>query len=138
MADIVKIIRPLEEAGILLERSQDRLEHELGRFFVAEVDGTIAGCCALIPAGMSAELACLAVHSAHRGCGTGGRLLAAAADAARAAGIDRLFVFTTQARDWFIKNGFTEAASDVLPETYKMHHCCIKLNAKILTKPLAP
>ena len=139
VADIVEIIRPLEEAGVLVERSRDRLERELGHFFVAEVDGIVAGCCALLPAGTGAELACVAVHPAHRGgeAGIGGRLLQAAEDAARAEGFDHLFALTTRTRDWFIENGFEEAANDVLPEEYQAHYC-IERNAKVLVKGLNP
>ncbi len=139
VADIVEIIRPLEEAGVLVERSKDRLERELDRFFVAEVDGIVAGCCALIAAGTSAELACVAVHPAHRGgeAGIGAKLLSAAEDAAREEGFERLFVLTTQTRDWFVENGFAEAASDTLPESYRQH-ICVQRNAKVLVKALQP
>ncbi len=139
VADIVAIIRPLEDAGVLVRRSRDRLERELDRFFVAEVDGIVAGCCALFPAGTGAELACVAVHPAHRGgeAGIGGKLLAAAEDAARAEGFDHLFVLTTQTLDWFVENGFCEAASGVLPEAYQAHYC-VERNAKVLVKALHP
>lgn len=139
VADIVEIIRPLEEAGVLVERSRDRLERELEYFLVAEVDGIVAGCCALLPAGSGAELACVAVHPAHRGgeSGLGGKLLAAAEDAARAEGFDQLFVLTTQTRDWFVENGFTETDCDSLPESYRAH-ICLERNAKVLVKAMEP
>ena len=137
VADIVEIIRPLEDAGVLVKRSRDLLERELDHFLVAELDGIVVGCCALLPAGAGAELACVAVHPAHRGgeAGIGGRLLAAAEDAARAAGLDHLFVLTTQTRDWFVENGFSETASDVLPASYQTHYC-VERNAKVLIKAL--
>ena len=139
LADIVEIIRPLEEAGVLVERSRDRLERELEHFLVAELDGIVAGCCALLPAGTGAELACVAVHPAHRGgaAGIGGKLLAAAEDFARREGFDRLFVLTTQTRDWFVENGFTETAGDGLPESYRAH-ICLERNAKVLVKAMEP
>ena len=139
LADIVEIIRPLEEAGVLVERSRDRLERELEHFLVAELDGIVAGCCALLPAGTGAELACVAVHPAHRGgaAGIGGKLLAAAEDFARREGFDRLFVLTTQTRDWFVENGFTETAGDALPESYRAH-ICLERNAKVLVKAMGP
>ena len=76
---------------------------------------------------------------AHRGgdSGLGGRLLAAAEDAARAEGFDHLFVLTTQTRDWFVENGFAETASDALPEAYRAH-ICLERNAKVLIKPMQP
>ena len=139
VADIVEIIRPLEEAGVLVKRSRDRLEREIGRFLVAEIDGIVAGCCALYPARQGAELACVAVHPAYRGGepGTGRKLLAAAEDAARAGGFKHLFVLTTQTRDWFIENGFREAENDDLPATRKTLYN-VERNAKVLIKALPP
>ena len=139
VADIVEIMRPLEEAGVLVERSRDRLERDLEHFLVAELDGIVAGCCALLPAGTGAELACVAVHPAHRGgaAGIGRKLLAAAENAARAEGFERLFVLTTQTRDWFVENGFSEAASDTLPESYRAH-VRIQRNPKVLVKAIGP
>src|SRR5690606_39441 len=46
---ILELIRPLEEAGILVRRSRELLEREIGYFIVDERDGTIVGCAALYP-----------------------------------------------------------------------------------------
>ena len=137
VADIVELIRPLEESGMLVKRSRDRLEREVDRFFVAEIDGIVVGCCALFPAGTGAELACVAVHPAHRGGdpGLGQKLLATAEDAARSRGLDHLFVLTTQAQDWFIENGFQQTASDALPAPNRALYN-VKRNAKVLIKTL--
>ena len=139
LADIVEIIRPLEESGRLVKRTRDRLERELDCFFVAEVDGVVAGCCALLPAGKDAELACVAVHPAHRdgASGIGRKLLAAAETAARAGGFEALFALTTQARDWFVENGFQEADSDRLPRR-KQELTGLERNSKVLIKMLSP
>jgi amino-acid N-acetyltransferase len=119
VAGIVEVIRPLEERGVLVRRDRDRLELEVGNFFVAELDGIVVGCCALYPFGADAELACVAVHDAYRGSGVkpgiGERLLAAAEAAAASAGIQRLFVLTTQTRDWFVEHGFEDADIGALP-----------------------
>ncbi len=139
VADIVEIIRPLEESGVLVKRSRDRLEREIGRFLVAEVDGIVAGCCALYPAGQGMELACMAVHPAYRGGapGTGAKLLATAEDAARAGGCSHLFVLTTQARDWFLENGFHEAENEDRQAARKTLYS-VERNSKLLVKTLAP
>lgn len=119
VAGIVEVIRPLEEAGALVRRDRDRLELEMGNFLVAELDGIVVGCCALYPMEGCAELACVAVHRAYRGSGIrpgiGDRLLSAAEATARSAGIEALFVLTTQARDWFVEHGFEDADIDALP-----------------------
>ena len=64
VAGIVELIRPLETAGVLVRRPRDRLEREIDRFFVAELDGNLIGCCALYPFEELSvgELACLATH----------------------------------------------------------------------------
>ncbi len=136
VADIVAMIRPLEESGVLVKRPRDLLEREIGRFLVAEVDGFVVGCCALYPAGISVELACVAVHPAHRnGVGTGARLLAAAETAAGKKGYDSIFALTTQAKDWFVENGFKEASANDLPAP-KQAIYNYQRNAKVLIKTL--
>ncbi len=44
---ILQIIKPLEEQGILVRRSRERLEMEIERFVVAEHDNAIIGCAGL-------------------------------------------------------------------------------------------
>ena len=138
VADIVEVIRPLEEAGVLVKRSRDRLEREVERFLVAEVDGFVVGCCALYPAGDSVELACVAVHPAHRsaaGSGAGARLLAAAEESARARGFERMFVLTTQTRDWFLEQGFKDSSVADLPAPKQSLYNHAR-GAKVLIKAL--
>ena len=139
VADIVEIIRPLEDAGALVRRSRDRLEREIDRFFVAELDGIVTGCCALYPAPPGVELACIAVHPAQRGGnaepGLGKTLLAAAEQAAKAEGFEFLFVLTTQTRDWFMEQGFRESAIDDLPSPRQALYN-YERNATVLVKQL--
>ena len=63
---ILELIRPLEDAGLLVRRPRRRLEADIGHFHVAEIDARVIGCCALYPHGDAMELACLAVHPGHR------------------------------------------------------------------------
>jgi amino-acid N-acetyltransferase len=141
VAGIVEVIRPLEERGVLVRRDRDRLELEIGNFFVAELDGIVVGCCALYPFGDSAELACIAVHDAYRGSGVkpgiGERLLAAGEAAAAAAGIQRLFVLTTQTRDWFVEHGFEDGDIGALPAP-KQELYNYQRNSKIMFKNVEP
>ncbi|MCZ6643889.1 MAG: amino-acid N-acetyltransferase [Gammaproteobacteria bacterium] len=139
VAGIVELIRPLEEAGVLVRRSRDRLEREIERFLVAEIDGIVVGCCALYPCGTSAELACIAVHESYRktanNLGIGVSLLSAAEAIAERAGLDNLFVLTTQTHDWFIENGFTDTEIDQLPAP-KQSLYNYQRNAKVMVKQL--
>jgi amino-acid N-acetyltransferase len=141
VAGIVEVIRPLEEAGVLVRRDRDRLEQEIGNFFVAEIDGIVVGCCALYPYGAMAELACVAVHETYRGSGIkpgiGERLLAAAEASALAAGIESLFVLTTQTRDWFLERGFRDAEPTELPAP-KQALYNYQRNSKVLIKAVEP
>ncbi len=139
VASIVEVIRPLEEAGVLVRRSRDRLEQEIGQFLVADIDNNVVGCCAIYPFGNAAELACVAVHPSYRDLdrnpGIGARLLAAAEQAATSSGATELFALTTQTRDWFIENGFTDAAPEVLPApTQALYN--YQRNAKVMIKSL--
>jgi len=114
---ILELLRPLETRGILVRRSRERLETEIERFVVAERDGLITACAALYPYaedGM-AELACVAVHPDYRASGRGDRLLEYMEREARARGIGRLFVLTTQTAHWFRERGFEPADLAALP-----------------------
>jgi amino-acid N-acetyltransferase len=139
LAGIVALIRPLEEAGVLLRRSRDRLEQEIEQFLVAEIDGIVVGCCAVYPFDSSAELACVAVHASYRNGdnpGLGTLLVEAAERAAAAAGFAQLFVLTTQTRDWFVEKGFQEADPESLPGP-KQALYNYQRNSKVLVKHLA-
>ncbi len=123
VAGIVELIRPLENAGVLVRRPRDRLEREIERFFVAELDGNIIGCCALYPFEDSGagELACLATHPSYRlDAKEHGTALVRKVEAeARRLGLEQLFLLTTQTRDWFKEQGFVDANVDELPAPRK-------------------
>lgn len=114
---ILELLRPLEETGVLVRRSRERLETEIDRFVLTERDGLITACAALYPYAEDAmaELACVAVHPDYRATGRGDRLLAQMEARARALGITRLFVLTTQTAHWFRERGFEPAPIDALP-----------------------
>lgn len=140
VAGIVELIRPLEEAGLLVRRPRDRLEAELEHFTVAELDGIVVGCCALFPHGAGAvELACVATHPSHRfrvaGSTLGERLLSHAEATAGAGGHQRIFVLTTRAEDWFVERGFTPASIDDLPVSRQVLYN-YQRNSKVLIKEL--
>jgi amino-acid N-acetyltransferase len=118
---ILSLIEPLEQAGILVHRPRELLEREIERFFVDELDGRIVGCVALypFPEAEAGEMACLAVHPDYQGSGRGEALLAAVEQAAREAGLKRLFVLTTRTAHWFLERGFSQAAPDELPTPRK-------------------
>ncbi|MCL4690579.1 MAG: amino-acid N-acetyltransferase [Burkholderiales bacterium] len=136
---IVQIIEPLEQQGILVRRERDRLEGEIGRFFVIESGGNILGCAALypFPDESTAELACLAVNPFYRDGGRGERLLAFAEARARQAGFRTLFVLSTRTTHWFIERGFAEADIARLPAR-KQSLYNYERRSKIFMKGLQP
>jgi amino-acid N-acetyltransferase len=116
---VLQLIEPLEAEGVLVKRGRERLEMEIGHFFVMEHDGLIIGCAALypFPDERQAELACMAVHPSFRGGGRGERLLHFCEEEARKRGIHSLFVLTTRTAHWFVERGFIEADVATLPPT---------------------
>ncbi len=114
---VLELIRPLEEAGILVRRSREKLEMEINYFTVQERDGMMVACAALYPfvAEQMAELACLAVHPSYRRAHRGDTLLAFLEREARQLGMTRLFVLTTHAAHWFQERGFVVAELESLP-----------------------
>ena len=137
---ILELIRPLEDAGLLVRRPRNRLEAEIGHFHVAELDGIVIGCCALYPHGDAVELACLAVHPSHRssvdGETLGERLLSYARALARENGASRLFALTTKAEDWFAARGFHPGDIDALPAS-KQALYNYRRNSKVMVESLA-
>ena len=114
---ILSLIEPLEADGILVVRSREQLELEIGYFQVIEKDGMIIACIACIPdhEEMVAEIACLAVHASYQRAGLGDQLLQITEDRALKSGIAKLYTLTTQSSHWFIEHGFIESTDSSLP-----------------------
>lgn len=114
---LLALLRPLEEAGILVRRSRELLESEIERFTVIDLDGSIIACAALYPypEQKQGELACVVVDPNYRQGQRGDRLLERIQKQARAQGIEQLFVLTTHTAHWFLERGFLQANVDHLP-----------------------
>ncbi len=132
---IMELIKPLELQGILVKRSREKLEMEIGDYVVIERDGLIIGCTAfhVMPEQTSAEIACLAVHADYRKGARGNSLLNYLTDKAKKQGIKRLFVRSTQTMHWFVERGFIPCEVDDLPEPMKSGYN-YQRNAKVLYK----
>jgi amino-acid N-acetyltransferase len=115
---ILSIIEPLEEQGVLVRRSRERLESEIERFVVAEYDNHIIGCAALyaFPAERLGELAALAVHPDFRREGYGAALMGEIEQRARKLKLAQLFVLTTKTAHWFVERGFRIGSVADLPQ----------------------
>jgi amino-acid N-acetyltransferase len=115
---ILAIIEPLEEQGVLVRRSRERLESEIERFVVAEYDNHIIGCAALyaFPDERVGEMAAVAVHPDFRREGYGDALVKEIEARARKLRLQRLFVLTTRTAGWFVERGFRAGSIADLPQ----------------------
>jgi amino-acid N-acetyltransferase len=133
---ILELIEPLEQEGILVHRSRERLEAEIEQFSVIEREGMIIACAALYPQdSQSGELACLATHPDYRNHSRGQNLLEHVEKCARKLGLGQLFVLTTKSPHWFVERGFVPASVDALPERKKSLYN-YQRNSRIFIKPL--
>ena len=134
---ILDIIVPLEQQGVLVPRSRERLEGEISDYVVTERDGTIIGCAALhaYAEHQAGELACLVLHPHYRSEKLGDRLLSHMEELAIKQGLERLFVLTTQTEHWFRERAFEPCEIQDLPPArravYNPHR-----NSKVLVKKL--
>ena len=114
---ILALIRPLEEAGVLVRRSRERLEQEISQFSLLERDGMVLGCAALYPLSnyQAGEVACVAVHPNYRNGKRGHTLLAYVEKKARTLGMQALYTLTTQTAHWFMQQGFEPVPVTALP-----------------------
>lgn len=134
---ILDLLEPLEQGGILVERSREKLELEIDHFTLMERDGVIIACAALYPfaEAHTAELACLAVHGEYHNSGRGEQLLSLQENEAISKGLKSIFVLTTHAEHWFLEQGFENASLDDLPVERKALYN-YQRNSKVLIKRL--
>ena len=114
---ILELLEPLEQKGVLVRRSRERLETEIAHFTVVERDGAVIACAAFYPYPKEkmGELACLVVHPEYRDKGLGDALLRHMETLATSQGIEQLFVLTTQTSHWFQERGFRPTRPEALP-----------------------
>lgn len=104
---------------ILLAKETVTLFEDVQEFWVAEVEGTVAGCGALHVLWEDlAEVRTLAVHPSVRGTGVGSALLQQLLDTAAELGVARVFCLTFQV-DFFARHGFRVIeGTPVSPEVF--------------------
>lgn len=136
VAGILKLIKPLEANGSLVERSRELLENEISNFKIIQLEGIVIACAALYPiANDCGEVACIAIDPNYQKNGYGHRLLTSIETTARSAGLNRLFVLTTVASHWFLEKGFKECDLNDLPvERQQLYN--YQRKSKVLSKHL--
>mmetsp|Transcript_22473 Transcript_22473/g.36347 ORF Transcript_22473/g.36347 Transcript_22473/m.36347 type:complete len:659 (+) Transcript_22473:108-2084(+) len=113
---IVGIIRPLEEAGFLVPRSEQQIEESLHHYYVfAREDGPVAVATLAPYDGTHAEIGCFAVAPRYRQAGRGDAMLNYLERLASNLGIATLFCLSTQTMQWFEERGFRPASPEALP-----------------------
>ncbi|CAN8328371.1 unnamed protein product [Cochlearia groenlandica] len=139
LAGIRKIIKPLEESGALVLRTDEELLRALDSFVVVEREGQIIACAALFPffEDKCGEVAAIAVASDCRGQGQGDKLLDYIEKKASSLGLERLFLLTTRTADWFVRRGFQECSIEVIPEI-RRQRINLSRRSKYYIKKLLP
>lgn len=134
---VLELIKPLEDAGILVPRSRELLEIEIDRFTVVERDGAIIACAGFYPypEKKAAELACFAIHPDYQGMGYGSALLQRLETEAALLGIKHLFALTTRTSHWFRERGFHPGTLKDLPVA-KRRLYNFQRNSKVYIKVL--
>ncbi|WP_417221190.1 amino-acid N-acetyltransferase [Arthrobacter sp.] len=120
VAGIRRLVRPLADQRVLLEKEAVAYFESLQEFIVAIGDDDLLGCGALhVMWEDLAEIRTLATDESHRGEGIGKALLQELVERARVIGVSRLFCLTFEV-EFFRAMGFEVMAnqSAVDPEVY--------------------
>jgi amino-acid N-acetyltransferase len=111
VSDLSDILKLLDECDL----PRDGFEEHINAAVVARDGQTVIGSAALERYGSSALLRSVAVVPSNRGKGLGKRLVTAALELAREKGVDRVFLLTMTAPDYFPKFGFRPILRDLIP-----------------------
>ena len=136
---ILELITPLEQGGILVKRSREKLEMEITDYIIIERDGMIIACSALhtlADTPSAGIIACLAVHPDYKRAARGQRLLEFVYKKANVQHLTNLYVLTTQTEHWFLERGFTAVKLDAVPDALKARYNPQR-NSRILYKSIA-
>jgi amino-acid N-acetyltransferase len=115
--DILRLMEPLMQQGILVRRSAEDIQEKEGDYAVFEVDGSVHACGALHDWGEGqGEIAAIATDPLYADMGLGRRIVRYLIDRAKKQGLRRVFILTTRSQDWFELLGFKECPVDSLPE----------------------
>ena len=117
LPDILHLMEPLMQAGILIRRTAEQIQEKKTDYAVFEVDGSVRACGALHDWGEGqGEIAAVAADPFYTGMNLGRRIVGYFIDRAKKSGMNRVFVLTTTTHDWFESLGFSESSPDSLPK----------------------
>ena len=118
---LVRLLRPMEKVGTLIERSEEEVRVDIENFTVIEREGRLIGCSLLKDIGDHiGEISAFVVQEEFRTEHRGDALLDFVEQKARNSGFKMLALLTTRTGDWFSARGFenkgaAHAAHGVLP-----------------------
>lgn len=135
---ILELIQPLEQEGVLVRRSREKIEAAINDYTVLVRDGSVIACAALHVEkdNKYAELACLVVDENYQKSGKGEELFLYIEEQAIKQGVEKLFILTTQTAHWFLERGFIEADVNDLPVS-RQEFYNYQRNSKVLIESLA-
>lgn len=135
---ILELIQPLEQEGVLVRRSREKIEAAINDYTVLVRDGSVIACAALHVEkdNKYAELACLVVDENYQKSGKGEELFLYIEEQAIKQGVEKLFILTTQTAHWFLERGFIEADINDLPVS-RQEFYNYQRNSKVLIESLA-
>ena len=116
LPDILRLMEPLMQKGILIRRSAEQIQEKKGDYVVFEIDGSVHACGALHDWGEAqGEIAAVATDPLYSALGLGRQIVGYLIEKARKNRMRRVFVLTTHTHDWFESLGFREAPVESLP-----------------------
>ena len=116
IGDVLRLMQPLMQEGILVKRTEDDLMARQGDFVVYSIDDVVHACGALHDYGEGqAEIAAIATNPVYSHLSMGRKILSYLVEKAARIGMTRVFALTTRTVDWFEQLGFVEADLESLP-----------------------
>jgi amino-acid N-acetyltransferase len=113
--EIQRLVNAFAEKDQMLPRPLSTIYENIRDFFVMDVDGRVAGCCALHVTWLDlAEIKSLAVDEQTQGAGFGKQLVEACLTEAREIGVQKVFALT-YVPGFFAKLGFLPVDKATLP-----------------------
>jgi amino-acid N-acetyltransferase len=116
IGDVLRLMQPLMNEGILIKRSEDDLMARQGDFVVYSIDDVVHACGSLHDYGEGqGEIAAIATNPVYGHLSMGRKIVFYLIEKAAKLGMTRVFALTTRTVDWFEQLGFVEADLESLP-----------------------
>ncbi|XID95401.1 N-acetyltransferase [Paenibacillaceae bacterium WGS1546] len=139
---LYELIQGYAAKGIMLPRSREALNRNIGTFIVAEDGERLIGCGSLCRLGSDlVEIRSLGIAEGYKGQGIGSRLVDALIEEAKAQGIPKVMALTYEAA-FFQKNGFRIVEKEIFPEKVwtdcvncPKQHCCDEIAVVRVLQP---